>query len=82
MPELWDYTPAIAQHRCRVWILIGDHDYVDYGLPRHKRWVADVPNARLAIVPNAGHVLWLDDPALYRRYLLDALGKGAECRSG
>jgi len=81
-PELWDYTPAIAKHRCKVWILIGDHDYVDYGLPRHKRWVADVPNARLAIVPNAGHVLWMDDPALYRRYLLDALGKGAECKTG
>ena len=81
-PELWDYTPAIANHRCRVWILIGDHDYVDYGLPRHKRWVADVPNARLAIVPNAGHVPWIDDPALYRKYVLDGLGKGAECKGG
>jgi pimeloyl-ACP methyl ester carboxylesterase len=81
-PPAYDFTPAIAAHRCRVWILIGDHDYVDYGLPRHHRWIAEVPNAHLAVIPNAGHVFWLDDPQLTRRYLLDALGSGAACKGG
>ena len=82
MPRTYDFTPAIAAHRCRVWVLIGDHDYVDYGLPQHRRWIATVPNARLAEFRNAGHVLWLDEPALWRRTLLEALGKGAECKPG
>jgi pimeloyl-ACP methyl ester carboxylesterase len=79
-PQTWDFTPAIAAHRCKVWVLIGDHDYVDYGLPEHRRWTATVPNAHLAVFKNAGHVLWLDDPALFRRTLLDALGPGAACK--
>ena len=79
VPQTYDFTPAIAAHRCRVWVLIGDHDYVDYGLPEHRRWTAAVPNARLAVFRNAGHVLWLDDPPLFRRTLLEALGKGAAC---
>ena len=81
VPQTYDYTPAIAAHRCRVWVLIGDHDYVDYGLPEHRRWTAAVPNARLAVFRNAGHALWLDDPASFRRTLLEALGKGAACRT-
>ncbi|HUF27847.1 MAG TPA: alpha/beta hydrolase [Gemmatimonadaceae bacterium] len=80
VPQTYDFTPAIAAHRCRVWVLIGDHDYVDYGLPEHRRWTASVPNARLAVFPNAGHVLWLDDPERFRTTLLDALGEGAACR--
>lgn len=78
--QTYDFTPPIAAHRCRVWILIGDHDYVDYGLSEHRRWTATVPNARLAIFKNAGHVLWLDDPERFRDTLLEALGKGAACR--
>lgn len=81
VPQTYDLTPAIAAHRCKVWVLIGDHDYVDYGLPQHRRWTAEVPNAHLAEFRNAGHVLWLDEPELFRSTLLDALGKGAECRS-
>lgn len=79
-PRSYDFTPAIAAHRCRVWVLIGDHDYVDYGLPEHRRWTADVPNAHLEVFRNAGHVLWLDDPDRFRDKLLEALGKGAACR--
>jgi pimeloyl-ACP methyl ester carboxylesterase len=82
VPVPYDFTGAIAAHRCRVWVLMGDHDYVDYGLPRARRWTAEVPNARLAVIKNAGHVLWLDDPEQFRKDLLDALGKGAECRPG
>ena len=80
VPAKYDFTPAIAAHRCRVWVLIGDHDYVDYGLPEHRRWTAEVPNAKLAEFRDAGHVLWLDDPDLFRKTLLEALGDGAECR--
>lgn len=80
VPRRYDFTPAIAGHRCRVWVLIGDHDYVDYGLPQHRRWTAEEPNARLVEFRNAGHVLWLDDPDLFRTTLLEALGSGAACR--
>jgi pimeloyl-ACP methyl ester carboxylesterase len=79
VPVPYDFTGAIGAHRCRVWVLMGDHDYVDYGLPRTHRWIKDVPNARLAVIKNAGHVLWLDDPEEFRTDLLNALGKGAEC---
>jgi proline iminopeptidase len=81
-PQTYDFTPAIAAHRCRVWVLMGDHDYVDYGLVRTRRWMKDAGNARLAEIKNAGHVLWLDDPELFRKDLLEALGKGAACQAG
>lgn len=80
MPRTYDFTPAIAAHRCKVWVLIGDHDYVDYGLPEHRRWTASVPNAKLAVFKNAGHVPWFDEPELWRTTLLEALGSGAECK--
>jgi proline iminopeptidase len=79
-PRSYDFTDAIAAHRCKVWVLIGDHDYVDYGLPEHRKWTAEVPNARLAVFKNAGHVLWLDEPELFRDTLLEALGTGAACK--
>jgi pimeloyl-ACP methyl ester carboxylesterase len=80
VPETYDFTPAIAAHRCKVWVLVGTHDYVDFGLMEHRRIAALVPNLHLAVVQNAGHVLWLDEPARFRELLLDALGKGAACR--
>jgi proline iminopeptidase len=80
MPKVYDLTPAIAAHRCPVWVINGDHDYVDWGSWRHKQWTANVPNAHLAIVANAGHVLWIDAPDQFRKLLLQALGSTAQCR--
>jgi pimeloyl-ACP methyl ester carboxylesterase len=78
VPNTYDFTPAIAAHRCQVWVIIGDHDYVDFGLVNHKRWTAQVPNARLAVLHDAGHAGWLDDPVRFQQYLLE----GLRCRKG
>ena len=80
MPKEFDLIPSIAAHRCPVWVINGDHDYVDWRAARHKRWTATVPNARLAIIKNAGHAAWLDEPGQFRQALLRALDSQRECR--
>jgi proline-specific peptidase len=80
MPREYDLIPGIAAHRCPVWVINGDHDYVDWRAERHRRWTANVPNARLAVITNAGHAAWLDEPDQFRRALLRALDSRKECR--
>ncbi|HXE58521.1 MAG TPA: alpha/beta hydrolase, partial [Gemmatimonadales bacterium] len=45
-PRDYDYTPALAAHRCPVWILQGDHDYGTLAVELQRRWVREVPNVR------------------------------------
>ncbi len=80
MPREYDLVPGITAHRCPVWVINGDHDYVDWRADRHRRWMANVPNARLAIIRNAGHAAWLDEPDQFRQALLRALDSQKECR--
>ncbi|HEX7089425.1 MAG TPA: alpha/beta hydrolase [Longimicrobiales bacterium] len=80
MPESYDFTDALREHRCRIWIIDGDHDYLDFGATHLRRWSARVPNVRLVILEHAGHVAWIDAPAEFRRVLAEALADVSACR--
>jgi len=45
-----------------VTVILGDHDLVDMGAARHRRWTASAPTVRLVVVRDAGHAAWIDAP--------------------
>ena len=80
LPKSYDFRPAILAHPCPVWIVIGDHDYVDFGVPRHHEWTRGAANVTLRVLPNAGHAAWIDDPDGWRESLGSGLGAMVRCR--
>jgi len=79
MPERYDFTDVMRGHGCPIWIINGDHDYLDLGATRLRRWSAGVPNIRLIILEHAGHAAWIDAPAEFRRVLGEALADVSAC---
>jgi len=63
MPESWDFTPALNRLAFPILVLHGDDDYIPAAFD--ERWIGDVPEARLQIVHDAGHVVWIDQPETF-----------------
>jgi pimeloyl-ACP methyl ester carboxylesterase len=47
---------------------------VDFGNPLLKKWTADVPRVSLSVLPRAGRLPWIDQPAA----LIEALRQHLE----
>lgn len=80
MPSSYDFTRAIAAHGCPVWVLHGDHDYVDMGAKRHQRWSQGIANVRLRVLADAGHAAWIDAPEQFQSLLREALRSTSACQ--
>jgi len=72
--EVW---PALKAFRGPVRVIIGTHDYVDLGPTFWPKLVTKLPNARLDTIPNAGHSIWMDEPAAFTQSLRTALEETA-----
>ena len=80
MPKAYDFRPTLATHPCKVTIILGDHDLVDMGAARHRRWTANAPTVGLVVVREAGHNLWMDAPDEFSGALARALSaKSPQC---
>lgn len=75
MPKAYNFLGDLRSHPYPITIIIGDHDFGDLGLKNHKRWVTGIPNVELAVVKDAGHAIWLDQPDEFRVQLERALKK-------
>ncbi len=80
MPRTWDFTAALRAHSCPVWLIEGDHDFGPLTVEMHRRWIPDFPNARLRVLPSAGHNAWIDAPQEFQRALTEALESTTRCR--
>jgi pimeloyl-ACP methyl ester carboxylesterase len=56
-----------------VRVIIGTHDYVDFGPTFWPKVVERIPNAHLDTIQNAGHSIWMDEPEAFNRSLRSAL---------
>ncbi len=56
------FWPAVRRFEGPVHVVIGTCDYVDLGPTVWPRVVDHLPNARLHLVENSGHAIWMDDP--------------------
>jgi pimeloyl-ACP methyl ester carboxylesterase len=48
---------------------------LDFNLTKYKEQVKEFKNIKLEIIPNAGHNSWIDNPRLFRKYLVIGLKK-------
>jgi proline iminopeptidase len=58
----WDYLADFRRYAWPVGVIVGDHDFLDFGNRLIRKWVDGVPQIRLSIVERAGHLLWIDQP--------------------
>lgn len=70
----WDWRPVAASYAGPVLIVHGDDDWNP--LDGSREWRRSFPNARLVVVPNAGHFIWLEQPEAFFGALDRFLGDG------
>jgi pimeloyl-ACP methyl ester carboxylesterase len=75
--SLYDrFLPALAAFAGPVTLVLGDADFVDPGAARWRYAVpARLPRARLVVLPAAGHLAWLDDPARFGAAAAEGLAR-------
>lgn len=66
----WDYVQEFIDQTYAVGIIVGDHDFLDFGNLLIKKWVSDSKRIRLSIIENAGHIIWLDQPKEFTKQLV------------
>ena len=67
-----DMRPRLADVRCPLLVACGDQDLLT-PLEHSREIAAAVPHARLEVVPNAGHLMTWEQPALVNALLLQWL---------
>lgn len=76
----WDFRPTLA--RIRIPTLVMEGAKTNVPLDATREWAAVMPNARLLLIPEAGHELFLDQPAAFveaaEQFLHGHFPKGAE----
>jgi pimeloyl-ACP methyl ester carboxylesterase len=74
----YDYSSLPANHPYPVTVINGEFDYTvgPRGSPLWKRLAAtSAPRVEVIVIPNASHIVWRDDPELFRSVLEKALVK-------
>ena len=56
----WDFRPEMRDVKAPALVLEGAETNVP--LDATREWVKSLPNARLLLIPNAGHMNWVDQP--------------------
>jgi pimeloyl-ACP methyl ester carboxylesterase len=72
-PSLYDLTDALARITLPTLIVAGDEDWPCLAPSLMLKRV--IPSAALAILPNTGHALWVEEPDAYTRLLDDFLAQ-------
>ena len=68
-----EFWPSLKAFRGPVRVIIGSHDYVDLGPTLWPKLVAGIADARLDVITNAGHEIWMDEPDRFTRSLRNVL---------
>ena len=71
--EKWDLRPVIAEHGHPVHILQGDHDFCDFGPTWSERWFGSLEHVCLTVIDQAGHNVWVDQPAAWEKAIRGSL---------
>ena len=71
-PVVYDW----AHIKAKALVIGGEKDGADF--PARAKFIGDtIPGAQVFVAPTAGHVLHLEDPALFNRELVKFLTSGA-----
>lgn len=69
----WNYDFRSVMNNTKTTIINGAYDFLDFNGDNLKTLLNGFPNIRLDIIPNAGHNSWIDNPRIFKQYLLTAL---------
>lgn len=69
----WDYDYRALLNNLNTTVIQGQYDFLDFNLSNYKAQITGYAKIRTKIIPNAGHNSWIDNPKLFRAYLLVAL---------
>lgn len=69
----WDYDYRSLINSLKTTIIQGQYDFLDFNLTNYKEQTKDFKNIETKIIPNAGHNSWVDNPVLFRKYLINGL---------
>jgi proline-specific peptidase len=72
-PSGWNYVQAFANQSYPVSIIAADHDFLDFNNLLVRKWAGEVPRLKLSVVENAGHLLWVDQPEMFAKVLVQHL---------
>jgi len=67
MSDIYDIRPSLEEFPISIYVIQGDHDFVD---PAGYRWaevVKQYPRVRLSVIRNAAHYSWIDDPNMFQK---------------
>ncbi|WP_422083391.1 alpha/beta fold hydrolase [Ulvibacterium sp.] len=67
--EGWNYYQVFGKSRYPIYVMVGSHDWLDFGGAITKRWIKEVPRIQMTLIPNAGHLLWIDAPVKFQSAL-------------
>ena len=70
----WNYIENFVRTKVPVTVIVGDHDFLDMGGKLIQKWMKEVPDSEVILIPKAGHEIWADQPERFR----EALKKGLE----
>lgn len=70
-PEGYDFTADLEALEVPILVVAGDDDFIP--LESHRAWTANVPNARLEVIEDAGHIAWIDRPEAVLEAIADYL---------
>jgi len=76
------FRPALASFRGPVDVVMGDTDFTDPGAGLWRKVLQRVGNAKLTVLPEAGHAYWIDQPGLSHGALEAALQHAFEPAGG
>lgn len=61
-----DFRESLTRIKCPTLVLTGQHDVIS-PVSNNQRWSAEIPNSKLEIIPNCGHLPPLEDPQAFNR---------------
>jgi pimeloyl-ACP methyl ester carboxylesterase len=69
----WNYVRDFKRHGYPVGVIVGDHDFLDFGNHVMKKWIDGESRIKLSVIERAGHLPWIDQPERFaaelRRHL-------------
>jgi 3-oxoadipate enol-lactonase len=71
----WPELPPLSRLRAETLVVVGELDFEDFRVIG-ERIVREAPNARLEVIPGAGHIPSLEQPEAFDRLLLEFLEHG------